>query len=49
MLYTSENSSLLLRASFTLIKWIFPQLYVVELEVPDRSPIYILPDKDYIG
>jgi RES domain-containing protein len=49
MLYTSENSSLAFLENLVHFDKMDlpPQLYIVELEVPDRSPIYTLPDKDY--
>ena len=49
MLYTSENSSLaylesLVHFDKTLMP---PQLYIMQMEIEDSSPIYSLPDADY--
>ena len=49
MLYTSMNSSLALLESlvhFDILD-IPPQLYIMELEVDDQAPIFILPAEGY--
>ena len=49
MLYTSENSSLALLESLVHFDEgeTPPQLYIIELEIPDNAPVYMLPDSEY--
>ncbi|HXB30353.1 MAG TPA: RES family NAD+ phosphorylase [Puia sp.] len=49
MLYTSENSSLALLESLVHFDEgeTPPQLYTIELEIPDNAPVYMLPDSEY--
>ncbi len=49
MLYTSENSSLALLESLVHFDEgeTPPQLYSIELEIPDNAPVYMLPDSEY--
>jgi RES domain-containing protein len=49
MLYTSETSSLAYLETLVHFDKILipPQLYIVQLEVDDASPIHTLPDTDY--
>ena len=49
MLYTSENSSLAFLESLVHFDEgeIPPQLYIIEFEVQDDAPIYVLPDAEY--
>ena len=49
MLYTSETSSLAYLESLVHFDKILlpPQLYIVQLELDDASPIYTLPGEDY--
>lgn len=49
MLYTSENSSLALLESLVHFDEgeTPPQLYTIELEIPEDAPVYMLPDSEY--
>ena len=49
MLYTSETSSLAYLETLVHFDKILvpPQLYIVQLEVDNVSPIYTLPDREY--
>src|SRR5688500_18033083 len=49
MLYTSANSSLALLENLVHfdVADMPPHLYLMHIEIDDRAPVYILPDKEY--
>ncbi len=49
MLYTSENRSLAYLENLVHLNVAVypPDLYIIELEVDDSEPLFILPEKDY--